>query len=111
MTALDRINRAATNKVDTFAGEWITLITGGATNLTIRAVIDRTNRPPSKFDTEIPAQGEVGVTVYIRKRQLNTAPSAGMLIQESDAEETTHTVGEIKDLGYAWQLFCSSSPL
>src|SRR5688500_6735127 len=95
MTALDRVAKASCNTVNRFAGEWVTLLTS-VNPITVRANIDRVNKPFAKVDSEISVQGEVGVTVYIMKRHLNAAPRMGMIVEESD--ETQHTIGEVKDL-------------
>jgi hypothetical protein len=61
------------------------------------------------MQSEIVIQGDVGITAYIMKRNLNLPPKVGEYILESNGD--THTIGTVKDLGQRWQVECSSEPL
>jgi hypothetical protein len=106
MPAVDRITQAAIRSLDRIGGELLTL---QPRNVTAWGMIDRVNKPPGKVESEISVQGNVGVTVYFAKRNLNVAPQVGEYVEESNGDK--HMIGEIKDLGYRWQCLCSSEPI
>jgi hypothetical protein len=105
MTAQERIANATLSQSERVGGVWVTIL---PRNITCLAQIDRINKPFGKVESEIVMQGENGLTVYIVKARLNTAPAVGELIQESNGDQ--HVIGQVKDLGQRWQIFCESSP-
>jgi hypothetical protein len=108
IAAIRRIEAAATKALGRIADELLTLQPRGGGTI-VRGTIDRTNRSPDKYESEINTQGDVGVTIYIQKRYLTAPPKAGEYFEETNGD--THIVGDIKDLGDRWQVFCSSEPL
>lgn len=111
MTAVERIQKAAGKAIRRVASSVVTLLDGTEDGVLSRATIDRVNKPFNKVDSEMQVQGNVGVTIYFDKDDLTIPLRVGMLVQESDADETKHRIGEIKDLGWRFQCFCESEPI
>lgn len=85
------------------------LVTLKPRNISVWVMLDRSNHAFGKVESEISIQGNVGITVYIQKQNLTLAPELGEIIEESNGDQ--HVIGEIKDLGFRWQCFCSSEPI
>jgi hypothetical protein len=105
MNAQQRIEKTVLRQINRVGGELLTLL---PRNVSVWASVDRINSSPNKVSSDITVQGEVGVTIYIQKRLLNDPPEEGEFVQEANG--TQHTIGEVKDLGFRWQLSCLSTP-
>ena len=103
-TIQDRIAEKALRVLDSIGGVWITLLPD---NITVRANVDRVNKPVTKAFSEVPVEGEQGISFFIQKRLLNAAPRLEMIVRESDGRK--HRIGDIKDLGQRWQLLCEEA--
>lgn len=108
IAAIRRIESAAAKAIGRVADELLTLKPRNDGTI-VRGTIDRTNRSPDKYESDIETQGNVGVTIYIQKRYLTDPPRPGEYFEEENGD--THFCGEVKDLGYRWQISCSSEPL
>ena len=104
MTIQERIEQATCRIIGKVGAALITL---KPRNVSVWANIDRVNKPFNKADAEAVFQGDAGLTVYIQKRHLNSAPKIGEIIEESSGAE--HRIGVVKDLGQRWQCLCESS--
>lgn len=105
MTAQERIEQTIGRAINRTGGVLVTLM---PRNVSVWANIDRVNKPPSNVASDIVVQGNVGVTIFIQKHLLNDPPEENEYIVESNG--ASHTIGEVKDLGFRWQLLCSSQP-
>lgn len=104
MTIQERIEQQAGRVIGRIGGVFVTI---KPRNITVQANIDRLNKPFAKVESEVHFQGELGVSVFIQKRLLNTAPKIGEIIAESSGAE--HRIGIVKDLGQRWQCLCEST--